>query len=135
MTSCAGSSPRIIELVDLREVKQLGFVNAETIAQNILDRASPMASSTSRRCSIEVQVGDRADPDGAADHPGRSPAGAKTTDAVYEYEPEESEILETLLPRNLAVQIFRALLENNAASELWARRCPRWTTRRAMPAR
>jgi F-type H+-transporting ATPase subunit gamma len=33
----------------------------------------------------------------------------------YEYEPEEDEILTGLLPRNLAVQIFRALLENNAS--------------------
>ena len=34
---------------------------------------------------------------------------------AYEYEPEEDEILTSLLPRNLAVQIFRALLENNAS--------------------
>src|SRR5947207_338588 len=40
--------------------------------------------------------------------------------AVYEYEPEEEEILAELLPRNIATQIFRALLEN-AASELGAR--------------
>ena len=35
--------------------------------------------------------------------------------SAYEYEPEEDEILTRLLPRNLAVQIFRALLENNAS--------------------
>ena len=45
-------------------------------------------------------------------------AGADT--AVYDYEPDEAEILEDLLPRNLSVQIFRALLEN-AASEQGAR--------------
>jgi F-type H+-transporting ATPase subunit gamma len=39
---------------------------------------------------------------------------------LYEYEPEESEILEALLPRNISVQLFRALLEN-AASEQGAR--------------
>ena len=33
---------------------------------------------------------------------------------VYEYEPDESEILADLLPRNVTVQIFRALLENVA---------------------
>ncbi|MFX6435500.1 F0F1 ATP synthase subunit gamma, partial [Acinetobacter baumannii] len=33
----------------------------------------------------------------------------------YEYEPEEDELLSRLLPRNIAVQIFRALLENNAS--------------------
>ena len=37
--------------------------------------------------------------------------------AVYEYEPEEEEILASLLPRNLAVQLFRALLENNASEQ------------------
>jgi F-type H+-transporting ATPase subunit gamma len=40
--------------------------------------------------------------------------------AIYEFEPEEDEILAELLPRNLAVQIFTALLEN-AASEQGAR--------------
>jgi F-type H+-transporting ATPase subunit gamma len=38
-------------------------------------------------------------------------AGAQ---ALYEYEPAEEEILATLLPRNLAIQVYRALLENNA---------------------
>ena len=37
--------------------------------------------------------------------------------AVYEYEPDEEEILADLLPRNLSVQLFRALLENNASEQ------------------
>lgn len=49
--------------------------------------------------------------------PGNDAAGA---DVLYEYEPEESEILDALLPRNISVQVFRALLEN-AASEQGAR--------------
>jgi F-type H+-transporting ATPase subunit gamma len=44
---------------------------------------------------------------------------AKPTDAdalaAYEYEPDETEILAELLPRNMAVQIYRALLESNAS--------------------
>src|SRR5207247_8326311 len=40
--------------------------------------------------------------------------------AVYEYEPDELDILAELLPRNISVQAFRALLEN-AASEQGAR--------------
>ena len=50
-------------------------------------------------------------------------AGAAETAApqvLYEFEPDETEILAELLPRNLAVQVFRALLEN-AASEQGAR--------------
>jgi len=41
-------------------------------------------------------------------------AGAR---AIYEYEPSEEEILDVLLPRNLAIQVFRALLENNASEQ------------------
>ena len=37
--------------------------------------------------------------------------------AVYDYEPDEQDILADLLPRNLAVQIFRAILENNASEQ------------------
>jgi F-type H+-transporting ATPase subunit gamma len=37
--------------------------------------------------------------------------------ATYEYEPDEAEILTALLPRNLSVQVFRALLENNASEQ------------------
>ena len=48
------------------------------------------------------------------------PEGLTPGDLSYEYEPDESEILEALLPRNLGVQIFRSLLEN-AASEQGAR--------------
>ena len=33
----------------------------------------------------------------------------------YEYEPDEEAILNDLLPRNISVQVFRALLENNAS--------------------
>ncbi len=47
-------------------------------------------------------------------------AAATEGGAVYEYEPDEEEILAALLPRNLSVQVFRALLEN-AASEQGAR--------------
>jgi F-type H+-transporting ATPase subunit gamma len=37
--------------------------------------------------------------------------------AIYEYEPDETEILNELLPRNLAVQVFRALLESFASEQ------------------
>jgi F-type H+-transporting ATPase subunit gamma len=42
-------------------------------------------------------------------------AGSDGAAASYEYEPDEEEILTELLPRNIAVQIFRALLENSAS--------------------
>ena len=42
-------------------------------------------------------------------------AAGGASDAVYDYEPEEKEILDELLPLNLSIQIFKALLENNAS--------------------
>jgi F-type H+-transporting ATPase subunit gamma len=110
----------ILEVVDLRSFKQLGFVNAEAIAQNILTRfaAGEFDVATlffSKFKSVISQI-----PTAQQIVPAEIPAGTKTTDAVYDYEPEESEILETLLPRNLTVQVLRALLEN-AASEQGAR--------------
>jgi F-type H+-transporting ATPase subunit gamma len=50
----------------------------------------------------------------------RTPNPALEGGAIHEFEPDEGEILAELLPRNLAVQVFRALLEN-AASEQGAR--------------
>jgi F-type H+-transporting ATPase subunit gamma len=57
--------------------------------------------------------------------PAKLPEGSGDGDdaaaqAIYEYEPGETEILSELLPRNVASQIFRGLLEN-AASEQGAR--------------
>ncbi len=57
-------------------------------------------------------------PPEAADAPEEEAAGGAR--AIYEFEPEEGEILATLLPLNLSVQVYRALLEN-AASEQGAR--------------
>ena len=43
--------------------------------------------------------------------------GEALVSAIYEYEPGEEEILANLLPRNLAVQIYRALLESSASEQ------------------
>ena len=110
----------IIELIDLRSFKQVGYANAETIAQNVLSRfaAGEFDVATvffSKFKSVISQL-----PTAQRIIPAEIPAGTKATEAVYDYEPDEGEILETLLPRNLTVQLLRALLEN-AASEQGAR--------------
>ena len=51
---------------------------------------------------------------------GAANENADAGDASYEYEPEEDAILADLLPRNIGMQVYRALLEN-AASEQGAR--------------
>jgi F-type H+-transporting ATPase subunit gamma len=111
---------QIIDFVDLRGARTLGFEHAEGIAQNLLSRfeAGEFDVATvfySRFRSVIAQI-----PTAQQIIPAQIEASAGSADAVYDYEPEEGEILTTLLPRNLTVQIFRALLEN-AASEQGAR--------------
>jgi F-type H+-transporting ATPase subunit gamma len=111
---------QIIELIDLRSVRQLGFEQGDMIAQRVLGmfEAGEFDVATlfySRFRSVIAQI-----PTAQQIIPAQLEASAGATDAVYEYEPDEGEILTTLLPRNLTVQIFRALLEN-AASEQGAR--------------
>ena len=112
---------QIIETVELRGVKQMGFAQAEMIAAKImaLFEASGFDVCTlffSRFRSVIAQV-----PTAQQIIPPVFEAAKETGPvAAYEYEPEESDILADLLPRNLSVQVFRALLEN-AASEQGAR--------------
>jgi F-type H+-transporting ATPase subunit gamma len=108
---------QIIENVDLRSVRQLGFVNAEDIAKKVLARfeAGEFDVCTlfySRFKSVIAQI-----PTAQQVIPlvVEAPAANAGPSTAYEYEPEEDEILTRLLPRNLAVQVFRALLENNAS--------------------
>jgi F-type H+-transporting ATPase subunit gamma len=111
---------QIIDFVDLRSVRTLGFENAEAIGQNLLARfeAGEFDVATlfySRFRSVIAQI-----PTAQQIIPAEIATGGAASDAVYDYEPDEGEILATLLPRNVTVQVFRALLEN-AASEQGAR--------------
>jgi F-type H+-transporting ATPase subunit gamma len=107
---------RIIETVDLRSVRQLKFENASSIGHKIiaLFKAGQFDVCTlffSRFKSVMAQI-----PTAQQLIPAVIPADAGGNGgAVYEYEPDEEDILAELLPRNISVQIFRALLENTAS--------------------
>jgi F-type H+-transporting ATPase subunit gamma len=108
---------QIVEHIDLRAVRQLGFVNAEDIANKVIARfdAGEFDVCTlfySRFKSVIAQLPTAQQIIPLIVEAPSTNAGPVTS---YEYEPEEDEILTRLLPRNLAVQIFRALLENNAS--------------------
>ena len=100
----------IVEHVDLRSVRQLGFVNAEDIAKKVLARFEAGEFDVCTLFYSQIPTAQQIIPL-VVEVPAAN-AGPSTS---YEYEPEEDEILTRLLPRNLAVQIFRALLENNAS--------------------
>jgi len=108
---------QIVENIELRSVRQLRFVNAEDIANKVIARfeAGEFEVCTlfySRFKSVISQVPTAQQIIPLVVEAKAANAGPATS---YEYEPEEDEILTGLLPRNLAVQVFRALLENNAS--------------------
>jgi F-type H+-transporting ATPase subunit gamma len=114
----------IIETITLREVKQLGFVNAQDIASKVIGLfeagefdVCTLFFSEFRSVISQVPTGQQIIP---AKIPEVEETEAAQVLASYEFEPDETEILADLLPRNIAVQVFRALLEN-AASEQGAR--------------
>ena len=104
--------------------KRVAFGEADMIAAKITEMftAGQFDVATmvyARFKSAMSQVGTRQQ---IVPFPVPAKAAAVTTGpvAVYNYEPSDSEILTSLLPRNLAIQVFRALLEN-AASEQGAK--------------
>jgi F-type H+-transporting ATPase subunit gamma len=116
----------IVEHLELRSVRTLGFANAEQIA----DRVQQLyAEGVFDVCTLffarfksviaQIPTAQRIIPpefpaaQSGAPRPDHEGAGGGN--AAYEYEPDEEEILAELLPRNIAVQVFRALLENNAS--------------------
>jgi F-type H+-transporting ATPase subunit gamma len=111
----------IIETIELRGVKQMGFAQAEMISQKIValfDNGAfdvcTLFFSRFKTVIAQIPTAQQIIP------PVFEAAEAAGPVASYEYEPDEAEILGDLLPRNLSVQVFRALLEN-AASEQGAR--------------
>lgn len=114
----------IIETVEFRNVKQVGFDEAASVGKMVLqmfdeDRFDVCTLFFSEFRSVVSQI-PTANQIIPASIPEKDDAEADGPGAAYEYEPEEEAILADLLPRNISVQIFRALLEN-AASEQGAR--------------
>jgi len=114
----------IADRVELREVKQIGFANAHDIATRVISSFFERGEFDvctlfySQFKSVISQV-----PTAQQIIPAAVPAVDANTagnGAVYDYEPNAAAILEDLIPRNIAVQIFRALLEN-AAGEMGAK--------------
>ena len=118
-------SSHIIDLIDLKGVKQLGFEDADKIGKRLLEMLgngefdvctlfyshfkSILTQEPTALQLIPVNL-----PEAGENEAAQGPQ------AAYEYEPDEDEILADLLPRNVSTQIYRGLLEN-AASEQGAR--------------
>ncbi len=112
----------IIDLIEFRAVKQMSFTQADEVASRVLRMfeagefdVATLFFSKFRSVISQIPTAQKIVP---AEIPAR--AASKGAQSVYDYEPDEAEILTTLLPRNVTVQVFKALLEN-AASEQGAR--------------
>ncbi|WP_106639708.1 F0F1 ATP synthase subunit gamma [Allosphingosinicella vermicomposti] len=116
---------QIVHQYDTSAIKYVNFGDAQAIAEEVIERynsggfdvahlfyarfQSALVQEPTEQQIIPVQMS-----------PSASSSPTSGADAVVEYEPGEEEILTDLLPRNIAVQIFRAMLEN-AASEQGSR--------------
>ena len=114
----------IIERKELRDVKRVGFENADQIGKRIIEMYAAgefdvctLFYSEFKSVISQIPTAQQLIPasTGAVQTEDAAHAGA-----VYEYEPDPASILEDLIPRNISVQIFRALLEN-VAGEMGAK--------------
>ncbi len=111
-------SDHLIGHVDLSEVKRVGYANAQDVAKDVLARFDGGEFDVATIFFSEFQSVISQIPTETQIIPAKFDAeegeGAVT---VYDYEPDENEILEELLPRGVATQIFSALLENGASEQ------------------
>ncbi|WP_375610307.1 MULTISPECIES: F0F1 ATP synthase subunit gamma [unclassified Bartonella] len=124
----------IIGHIDLHAVKRIGFAEAVMISQRIVDLFndgafdvctlfySEFVSVINQRPTafgLIPMIAPKAVVE-AIDVVEQTDHSKGSQSIVYEYEPDAASLLETLVPRNLSVQIFRALLEN-VAGEMGAK--------------
>src|SRR3954468_8649944 len=110
---------QIIHQYDTGAIRQVSFADAQAIAQDIVDRyltdgidVVHLYYAEFQSALVQEPVGRQIIPVPRTEAGTAAPSGG--ANAAVEYEPDEEEILAALLPRNVAVQIFRALLENQA---------------------
>jgi F-type H+-transporting ATPase subunit gamma len=109
---------QIVQFVDLRGAREIGYEQADGIAKRILAMfgegqfdVATLYFSRFRSVIAQVPTAQRLIPADVPAAGAKAPAGG----SAYEYEPDEAAILAELLPRNIATQILRALLENQAS--------------------
>jgi len=110
---------QIIAQFDTSEMKNPSYAEAQAIAKDIVDRYTTdgidvvhLAYANFRSTLVQEPTIDQIIP--VAPSKSEEAAAKGGAPAAVEYEPDEEEILADLLPRNIAVQVYRALLENQA---------------------
>ena len=116
-------SPLIAEYITLREVRSIGFAEAAQVSAKITEMfeagqfdVCTMIYNAFKSVIAQVVTEQQLIPLSLPTVEGTGNA-PDLNGAIYEFEPEENELLTELVPRNLSVQIFRALLEGAAAEQ------------------
>ena len=110
-------SDYLIDHVDLSEVKRLGYTEAQSIAEGVLERfdAGEFDVATIYFSAFESVISQV--PTEQQIIPAKLEADEGAETQYFDYEPDEQAVLEQLLPRGVATQIFAALLENGASEQ------------------
>ena len=107
----------MIKHVDHSEVKRLAYSDAADVGKDVIKRFDTAEFDVatifySRFESVVTQV-----PTALQLIPAKFDAPEEVSSMVYDFEPDETEILDDLLPRAVSTQIFTALLENGASEQ------------------
>ena len=111
---------RMIDRVELRGVKSVGFDIAVDLGRRLVDLYEAGEFDVCTLFYSEFKSVIQQIPTAKQLLPVKVDAPAAASEIDYEFEPDEAEILETLLPRYVSVTLFSALLEN-AAGEMGAK--------------
>jgi len=113
----------MLDLITFREVKNVGFTEANMVGQQVLSMFEEDAFDV---CTLfysefqsvisQIPTEQQLIPANVSSETEETEA-ASGDDVAYEYEPDEEELLKDLLPRNVSIQIFRAILENGASEQ------------------
>lgn len=112
----------IVERKELREVKKIGFEHADEIGRKVISMfeegefdVCTLFYSEFKSVISQIPTAQQLIPASV-----ETEVEEASSSAIYEYEPDAGAILADLIPRNISVQIFRALLEN-VAGEMGAK--------------
>jgi len=108
---------RMIDHVDLSEVKRLGYNNAQDVANDIINRFNAGEFDVATLYFSEFESVISQVPTAQQLIPARFEVDSTVEKPFYEYEPGEDEILADLLPRALTTLVFTGLLENGASEQ------------------
>ena len=118
---------KIIDFISLKEVKNIAYSDAEEIGNNIVARfeegefdVCKFFYSSFKSVISQIPIAQQLIPLPIDNELDSTELATKSNLSIYDYEPEESDVMEDLLPLNLNIQVFQGLLEN-AASEQGSR--------------